>query len=151
MAWSVHPYMGMENKPHSKKPTRREAWQGMNWIRQDKRLAIYLRDGLAMWCGATIEDGAILTLDHVRPHSDGGSNSERNLVCACKRCNSSRGDRKAEDFAAAVAGYVNHGVDAEGILAAIASTTRKNLKPHRAEAKEMIARRGSAAKALAQK
>lgn len=32
--------------------TRKADWQGMNWIRQDKRLAIYLRDGLAcVWCG----------------------------------------------------------------------------------------------------
>lgn len=123
----------------------------MNWIRQDKRLAIYLRDGCAcMYCGSGIEDGVTLTLDHVKPHSKGGSNSERNLVTCCAKCNSTRGNRPVRDFAAAVAGYVNHGVTGEGILATIRSNTRKSLRPYRAEAKELIARRGSAAKALHQ-
>lgn len=37
--------------------SRNANWQGMNWIRQEKRYAIYLRDGLAcVWCKATIED-----------------------------------------------------------------------------------------------
>jgi len=41
--------------------------QGMNWIRKEKRLAIYLRDGLACgYCGQSIEDGAKLTLDGER-------------------------------------------------------------------------------------
>jgi len=129
---------------------RQEAWNGMNWIRQEKRLAIYLRDGLAcMYCGATVEDGATLSLDHVKPCSKGGSNSERNLVTCCKKCNSSRADRPAADFAQAVACYINHGITADSIMAAIRSNTRKSLKPYRAEAKDMIARRGSAAKALA--
>jgi 5-methylcytosine-specific restriction endonuclease McrA len=71
-------------------------WQGMNWIRQEKRLAIYLRDGCAcVWCGAKVEEGAQLTLDHVRCHSAGGSNAASNLVTACKRCNDSRGARSA--------------------------------------------------------
>lgn len=125
-------------------------WQGMNWLRQDKRLAIYLRDGLACaYCGAGVEQGATLSLDHVRPHSKGGSNHESNLVTSCTRCNSSRGDRGLTEFAAAVAGYVNHGVTAEDILRHVANATRRSLKAHRAEAKQMIERRGSAAKALA--
>ena len=41
-------------------------YQGMNWIRQDKRLAIYLRDGLACaWCGNGVENGAKLPLEGV--------------------------------------------------------------------------------------
>jgi hypothetical protein len=122
----------------------------MNWLRQDKRLAIYLRDGLAcMYCGHSVEDGAALSLDHVKPWSEGGSNSERNLVTCCQKCNSSRGNRPAAEFADAVAGYVNHGVTGESIMAAIRSNTRKSLKPYREEAKELITRRGSAAKVLA--
>jgi len=129
---------------------RSEAWSGMNWIRQEKRLAIYLRDGCAcMYCGSTVEDGAIITLDHIKPHINGGSNSERNLVTCCKKCNSSRGNRKVEDFAADVAKYINHGITAEDILATIRSNTRKSLKKFKAEAKELISRRGSAAKVLA--
>jgi len=151
--YAVYIKANMKQKPAIKaapRKTRKESWQGMNWIRQEKRLSIYLRDGLAcMYCGASVEDGAVLTLDHVKPWSMGGSNSERNLVTCCAKCNSSRGNRPVEEFAAAVAGYVNHGVTAESILSAIRSNTRKSLKPFKAEASEMIARRGSAAKALA--
>jgi CRISPR/Cas system Type II protein with McrA/HNH and RuvC-like nuclease domain len=140
---------GHKTKKGKRMGTRKENWQGMNWLRQDKRLAIYLRDGMAcMYCGSTIEDGAQLSLDHVKPHSKGGSNSERNLVCCCSKCNSVRGNRPVEDFAADVAGYLAV-VTAEDIMASIRSHTRKSLKTYRVEAKELIARRGSAAKALA--
>lgn len=129
---------------------RREKNQGMNWIRQDKRLAIYLRDGLACtYCGSTIEEGASLSLDHVKPYSAGGSNSERNLVTCCAKCNSSRGNRPVADFAAAVAAYVNHGVTAEAILSDIRSRTRMSLRPYKAEATALIARRGTVARVLA--
>ena len=72
----------------------RGVYQGMNWITQKKRLAIYLRDGLACaYCGASVETGAQLSLDHLIPHSEGGTNHESNLVTCCSRCNSSRGAR----------------------------------------------------------
>lgn len=120
---------------------RKAANQGMNWIRPAKRLSIYLRDGLACcWCGATIEDGAILTLDHLTPHSHGGSNDATNLVTSCGRCNSSRGNRSTKVFAAAVAGYLNHGVKPEAILAHVNTTRRRALDVN--GAKELIARRG---------
>jgi hypothetical protein len=117
-------------------------YQGMNWIRKDARLAIYLRDGMAcMWCGASLEDGAQLSLDHVTPHSKGGKNTASNLVCSCSRCNSSRGNRPAGEFAEAVAGYINHGVTAEKIIYEIKAHTATNIKPYREEAKAIIARR----------
>ena len=131
--------------------TRRETWQGMNWIRQDKRLAIYLRDGLAcIYCGSSVEDGVTLSLDHVTPHSQGGSNSERNLVTCCTKCNSGRQDRAVADFAAVTAAYAHRGVTGEQIVADIASHTHRNLRGYRAEAREMIARRGSVARVLAE-
>lgn len=125
--------------------------QGMNWCRQDLRLALYLRDGLAcVWCGASVEDGAQLTLDHLIPRSKGGGdNAPSNLVTCCHLCNSRRGNRSVEEFAEAVAGYVNHGVTALEILMQISVLVRKDLKPFRGEARAMIARRGSAARALA--
>ena len=124
------------------------AYQGMNWIRQEKRLAIYLRDGLACaWCGASVEQGAKLTLDHIVPHAAGGTNRENNLVTACHRCNSVRADRMVEAFAAATAGYLNHGVTAAEIVAQVQACLSRPLD--RAGAKEMIARRGSAARVLA--
>ena len=96
----------------------------------------------------SVEDGVQLSLDHVKPHSRGGSNSERNLVCCCAKCNSVRQDRPAAEFAADVARYLA-ATTGEEIMASIRSNTRKSLRPYRAEAKELISRRGSAAKALA--
>jgi hypothetical protein len=125
-------------------------YAGMNWIRQEKRLAIYLRDGLACaYCGASVETGAQLSLDHILPHSLGGSNKETNLVTCCTRCNSSRGNRDMEAFAAATAGYINHGVTAGEIIAHVQDCAQRSLKVAKEEAKTMIARRGSAARVLA--
>lgn len=122
-------------------------WHGQKWLRDDKRLAIYLRDGLACcWCGTAIEDGDQLTLDHIIPHSAGGKNEETNIVTACRRCNSSRGDRSIQVFAVAVATYLNHGHDPKKILAHIRRTVRRPLD--RAAAKELIARRGTFSDAL---
>ena len=128
--------------------TRSESWAGMNWIRQEKRLAIYLRDGLSCaYCGASVEDGAQLTLDHLRPDSKGGSNSETNLVTCCKRCNSSRGARPVRSFSRAVAEYLDHGVTADEIERHVRNCARRALPMD--EAKKIMARRGTVAAALA--
>ena len=128
-------------KKTTKRPSRKAKSQGMNWIRKERRLAIYLRDGLACcWCGATIENGARLTLDHVVPYADGGSSRSECLVTACLRCNSSRGRRSIESFAVAVASYLNHGVRSDDILAHIRATVARPVDV--AEAKALIARRG---------
>jgi len=133
---------------HNDDARSRGNYQGMNWIRQEKRLAIYLRDGLACaYCGAAVEDGAILSLDHITPHSHGGGNGAENLVTCCSRCNSSRGNRPVATFAVAVAEYLNHGVTAAEIIDHVYTTCQRTLPM--AEAKEMIARRGSAARVLA--
>ena len=124
-------------------------WQGMNWIRQEKRLAIYLRDGLAcVYCGDSVEDGAQLTLDHVICHSAGGSNKATNLVTCCHRCNSSRGARKLSVWAKAVAVYLDHGVTAREITDHVILTVTRPLDIE--QAKSLIARRGSAARVLSQ-
>ena len=126
---------------------RHAANQGMNWIRKEKRLAIYLRDGLACcYCGEGVEDGAKLTLDHLTPHCEGGSNHETNLCTACHRCNSSRGTREWRMFAAAVASYLNHGVTAQAIMSHIETTVQRKLDL--AAAKALIARRGGFTQAL---
>ena len=124
--------------------------QGMNWIRQEKRLAIYLRDGMAcVYCGHAVEDGASLTLDHVVPRSQGGGNVACNLVTACMRCNVARGDRPVADFAAAVAQYIGAGATAEDISANVYRSVDVSLAPYRAEANALIARRGSVSRVLA--
>ena len=122
----------------------------MNWITQIKRLAIYLRDGLACaYCGQSVEDGASLCLDHLVSRCDGGSNHASNLVTACKRCNDSKNSRSVADFAVAVAAYVNHGLKPNQIVEHIASCGVRDLKPYIEEAKALIAERGSASKAVA--
>ena len=126
----------------------KRAWNGSKWCRPSTRLAIYLRDGLACaYCGATVEDGAQLTLDHVRPHSKGGDNSPHNLVTCCKRCNSARGNRPLRTFARAVADYLDHGVQADEIVRHIENCRRRALP--RGEAREMLRRRGTVARVLA--
>ena len=128
------------------RPNRTEKSQGMNWISQHKRLAIYLRDGLACaYCGAGVEEGTKFTLDHLTPYSLGGSNKETNLVTCCLSCNSARGNRDVKAFTAGVAAY--QGTEATAILAGIRNRVRRVLPL--AEAKAMVARRGSCAKALA--
>jgi hypothetical protein len=125
-------------------------WQGMNWLRPAKRLAIYLRDGLrCAWCDARLEPGTIFTLDHLKPHAKDGSNHETNLVMCCKHCNDSRGKRTQTAFAYAVATYVNHGLTKEDILGHIRITSRRSLKPFLATAKELIAKHGGFGKAMA--
>lgn len=120
----------------------------MNWIRQSTRLAIYLRDGLAcVYCGRGVDDAERLTLDHVRPHSHGGTNDPGNLVTCCHRCNSARGARSVRTFAATVAAYLNHGVTADMIVAHVRRVRRRVLP--RAEARRLIQRRGSVARVLA--
>jgi hypothetical protein len=131
---------------------RTAAWQGMNWISQHKRLAIYLRDNLAcVYCGDAVEQGAKLTLDHVVPVSKGGTNGGDNLVTCCHRCNTSRGNRTVVAFAEAVAGYINHDVTADDIKVNINRQRKLALPKFIAQAKEMIALRGSTFKVLAAK
>lgn len=121
--------------------SRKEQNQGMNWISQHKRLAIYLRDGLACcYCGSTCEE-AKLTLDHIKPYSKGGSNHESNLVTCCHKCNSSRGNRSYTKFAADTAKYLNHGVTKEQIVAHIKNSIRRTLDIK--YAKDLVARQGS--------
>ena len=140
-------------KKTTKRPSRKAQSFGMNWIRKERRLAVmrrdasvklgvFARDGLACcWCGAGVEDdGVRLTLDHIVPYADGGGNGNANLVTACLRCNSSRGKRSIEDFAVAVASYLNHGVRSADILAHIRATVERPVDV--AEAKALIARRG---------
>ena len=77
---------------------RQEKWQGSNWIRREKRIAIYARDGLScIYCGATAEDDT-LTLDHLQPVELGGGNGAGNLVTCCRRCNGAKGSRSVRQF-----------------------------------------------------
>jgi hypothetical protein len=127
------------------KPAKRT--QGMNWIAKSSRLAIYLRDGMACcYCGCTLEDGAKLSLDHLKCYSHGGSNDPSNLVTCCSTCNSSRSDRSLREFTDAVAAYRNHGITGDDIRRHINNCRRRALP--RAEARKIINRRATWALAL---
>jgi hypothetical protein len=122
-------------------------YQGAKWLTRERRLALYIRDGLAcVWCGQGIEDGIQLSLDHITPKSHGGDDTNKNLMTACKRCNSSRGNRSVEDFSIAVAAYLNHGISAEKILNHLADCIDRPVDIRAAKA--LIAARGGYSKAL---
>ena len=104
-------------------------WNGAKWIRRERRLAIYLRDGLACaYCGSGLEDeGVTLSLDHIIPVVHGGDNRTSNLVTSCRKCNSVRGNRSLEDFAIAVATYLNRGVTAQVIIDHVRACAARSL------------------------
>ena len=53
-----------------------------------KRYAVFLRDrGACVYCGATLQAGATLTVDHVVSRKRGGGDELANLVTACRACN----------------------------------------------------------------
>ena len=99
-------------------------WNGAMWIRRDKRLAIYDRDGYqCVYCLAR----AKLTLDHLKPRSKGGDNGERNLITACKPCNMRRGDNPWWEFA-----------DNGDVIARIKRQRRRSIKNRRHWAKSIL-------------
>ena len=121
-----------------KKTQTNAANQGGKWIRPDKRLAIYLRDGLGCaYCGATMEmEDILLTLDHVVPQSLGGENKSSNLVCCCKSCNSAKQDKSLRDFLSYLAD--EKGVDVTDIPRQIRNRTRRSITKWRRIAKAVI-------------
>lgn len=60
------------------------------------------RDGHScVYCGATAETaGAAMHLDHLTTRKRGGADTAANLVVACRRCNSARGNMTLAQWAA---------------------------------------------------
>ena len=81
---------------------RTQNWNGMNWVRQEKRLAIYIRDNFCCaHCQRDLRDiqpgeKVRIELDHIIPVSKGGSNHAHNLVTSCSTCNLARSDKDLE-------------------------------------------------------
>jgi hypothetical protein len=76
-------------------PARNGKWYGSKWIREVKRLAIYLRDNFrCLYCKKDLRHVArkLRTLDHIVPVALGGTNDATNLATCCKRCNDGKGD-----------------------------------------------------------
>jgi len=79
----------------------RKSNQGSKWITKTKRWAIYFRDNCeCVYCGRSLNDGAILTLDHIVPCEalPKPNNKHTNLVTACLSCNSSKNDKSLEEY-----------------------------------------------------
>ena len=80
----------------SKQTSKRQRKEGGKWIKQNMRLAIYIRDDFScVYCGSQEN----LSLDHVTPYSKGGGDKHNNLVTSCCSCNSRRGNKSIFDFA----------------------------------------------------
>ena len=59
--------------------------------------ALFRRDlSVCLYCGGSFADGD-LTRDHVIPTSRRGKDTWDNVVCACKRCNHHKGNRRLEE------------------------------------------------------
>ena len=62
------------------------------------RKNIFIRDKWScQYCGYRSKKGCNLTIDHVTPKSKGGDSSWTNLVTACAKCNSKKGNRKPNE------------------------------------------------------
>ena len=62
-----------------------------------RRLRILVRDRFrCQYCGRQMA-AQELTLDHITPRSKRGRSTPENLVAACKRCNTRKGDRTPEE------------------------------------------------------
>ena len=103
-----------------------------------ERLAIFARDGMAcVYCNNAVEDGALLTLDHVVTYRDGGATDASNLITACRDCNNRRGCRSLSDFTALC------GFDLELVERRITSRLQRDMRSNRLLASRMIRKRGN--------
>ena len=96
----------------------------------EKRLAIYLRDRFTcLYCLTDLHgaDPRDITLDHLVPVSDGGTNDADNLVTACRQCNCSRQDQPLTRFAG------------RETREHIRRNTRRSLAPYRKLAQAILA------------
>lgn len=57
--------------------------------------AVFERDGMCMYCGATHKK---LTIDHIMALSNGGPHSEDNTMAACGYCNRSKGTKPLAEW-----------------------------------------------------
>lgn len=102
------------------------------WIRREKRLALYLRDEFTcQYCGRNLHDAAPadITLDHLQARAAGGNNGESNLVTACRACNCARQDKPLYRWIADAAHR-----------AKIRAQARRSISRHLVLARDLIAR-----------
>lgn len=71
-------------------------------VRKTKRVSIYLRDNFTcVYCELDMKgtDPRLITLDHLKPRTKGGTDDPSNLVTACLRCNCVKKDQSLAKFA----------------------------------------------------
>jgi 5-methylcytosine-specific restriction endonuclease McrA len=103
----------------------RRAGQGSNWIRREKRLAIYARDGHhCVYCGRDLAT-EVATLDHVLACELGGDNKSSNLVTCCTSCNSVKRDLPLAQFLSVLA---DRGMDSASVRKNVRNATRRALR-----------------------
>jgi len=102
--------------------------------RPDLKLAIKLRDGFrCMYCNRNLADAMFteVTIDHLVPACDGGTNETINCITACRKCNCSRQDKPWKAFAFKTGG--------KQAVTRILRNTRREIKKYRNHAKALIA------------
>lgn len=112
------------------------AANGGKWLRTNKRLAIYLRDGLScLYCGSGVEDGVRLQVDHYRRVQDGGGNRASNLVTACARCNNSKNNLTIRQWFARLR---EQGIDTKEVRRRCRKHMARRLAPYKAQANSIL-------------
>jgi 5-methylcytosine-specific restriction endonuclease McrA len=104
----------------SKKWNTRPGRSSSQLCRPTTRARIYARDNWScVWCGPLIDGERRLTLDHVIPRAQGGSNRYWNLITACSTCNSRRKHLFVKSF----------GFEAPAVALRILQATTSELPP----------------------
>jgi hypothetical protein len=118
--------------------SRRDNWNGMNWILKSSRLAIYLRDGMAcFYCGSDfMNEDTKLSLDHVTPHCEGGGNKPNNLITCCKRCNEKRGAKEIGQWLMQIA--LENNINPAVISSSLNEQLNQDIRPFREIAKSIL-------------
>lgn len=76
--------------------TKQQERQIMNY---DIRYNVLKRDNFTCQkCGATVQDGVKLEVDHIIPVSKGGKTNMSNLQTLCNRCNKGKSNKTEDDF-----------------------------------------------------
>jgi 5-methylcytosine-specific restriction endonuclease McrA len=120
---------------HPKRTGKNKADNGSKWLSPKKREAIYSRDEWrCLYCQKHINEmkpaipSVSLTLDHLVPTELGGTNEARNLVTACKTCNSIKSNRTLKQF---LLFLESNGHDPEEVKNRVRRHTRRKLKNYK--------------------
>ena len=66
-------------------------------LKKKRKMIVLSRDGhRCQYCGLTVQDGATLEVDHMKPLSKGGLDRMSNLITTCRECNRSKRDKNLE-------------------------------------------------------